>query len=705
MISDLTEYVRSLGPAGEPPDSETYEAARELLRSDLVRVMKQRGLWSAPPRYLGVPGGSCWTRDHLDDLVSECYAEVFLLRLPALNNQLLVRDNVDGVIRRSVRNFVHDLQKDNDPLGYKVYDVLRGSLMRLHETGTLQVGDPKAEKLRIRNHTVCAFVPGSPVQVSREIDLAERVRLWNDDLWPDLITAQGRARTRMNDQLDTHVAHLAAEGVAAFRFKDVVEPMKSDVRRRWSDELAALVEEMLSRGEPGGGAGFRQLRDCVLEKLAKASSDEEKDLRKLWVFLWTYAAGVNPSDVAAKAERSGSTPAILGLAQELDIPRHRVPVHLETLGRLVRACESAISRKVAVKEPERGLSRASPIFALLEGLDSMDPTDRRERLRVATGEAAALWAANRGEIEGDPRPPRPGDLFVLATSGDLLVEWAVVEQDAEAALLVPADDSAEVGSRDVAIGHGSGGIATLRCGLAAWLASAALDSGRRTGELAPVVLERMRRKRAAIRDGSLVASLREREADEDPEYRRRLAELAETQAACKMEPEKSGKLLKYPPRDQKPGSWARSPFLRAASILLALGLVATVVYQQLRLGSLEEELRGSAQLNLPFVWLTGDERVRGPEDPLVISSEARRLALVFEVTSPEAFPRYRVEIRRDDETVWASDRLTKSGSEVSFDLPLSWLTSGRYEIDIYGLGAAGTEPELLEEYEIWLRIE
>lgn len=364
MISDLTEYVRSLGPGGEPPNSTDYQAARELLRAELVRAMVRRGLWNAPPRYLGVPGANLWTRDLLDELVSDCYAELFLRRLPALKNQLLVRDDLGGVIVRCARNFLHDRQRDNDPLGYKVYEVLRDSLRRLQEAGTLRIGGTRrtgslaAGRVRIHNGTVCEFPSAASVREPAQVDLEARVRSWNDELWPDLITAQGRARSRVRERLDTFVARLGEAGLKAFLFKDLAEPMKSDVRTRWSEELVALAEEMISTNDPEGGPDFRELRDCVLEKLEGEPADRRDELRKLWLFLWSYAAGLNRSEVAAKADKGGKAPANLGLAEELDIARHRIPALKRTLRTLIRACHSAVSRKAPVKETERG-SRVS----------------------------------------------------------------------------------------------------------------------------------------------------------------------------------------------------------------------------------------------------------------------------------------------------------------------------------------------------------
>ncbi len=216
----------------------------------------------------------------------------------------------------------------------------------------------------------------------------------------------------------------------------------------------------------------------------------------------------------------------------------------------------------------------------------------------------------------------------------------------------------------------------------------------RRGRATPGQLAAARSRRSADRD----ASLREREVDEDPGYQDRLREIRDALGA--MSPRKA-KVLPFRGR----GS-GRQIYALAALLVLSLGLGGAVVYQQRRMASLEEELRGTPHLNLPVLWLTADERVRGPEDAFVLSPEARRLALVLEVASPKIFARYRVAVTRgrEREEVWTSDELVKVASEVSFDLPRPLLRTGGYEIRIYGL-TADSAPELLEEYEIWLRTE
>ncbi|MEE8525447.1 MAG: hypothetical protein V3T72_16035 [Thermoanaerobaculia bacterium] len=154
---------------------------------------------------------------------------------------------------------------------------------------------------------------------------------------------------------------------------------------------------------------------------------------------------------------------------------------------------------------------------------------RHQRLRLATGMASALWAAGREDLDGDQRPARPGDVFVAATGGDLMIEWLVVDTDAAAKRLriAPADDDGHAGSLDVELDRARhGGLACVRCALACWVGDPAFDPRRRTGRLDDATLLRVRSRLAAIENRSSGPPSRRRAIDDDPDYRRRMEQIA-----------------------------------------------------------------------------------------------------------------------------------------------------------------------------------
>lgn len=165
----------------------------------------------------------------------------------------------------------------------------------------------------------------------------------------------------------------------------------------------------------------------------------------------------------------------------------------------------------------------------------MSPPGRQERISRRTGKALARWA--RAEEESKQRgdePPRPGDIFVFAETAEYPVQWAVIERSPEPPnrlQVVAADLDPVLGSADVAVEAGARcGALTLRCRFAAWLDAAAFDPELRAGFLESEVLDRVRRKRAAIVAGDPMGSSMEQETDRESEYRDLEEELEQARA-------------------------------------------------------------------------------------------------------------------------------------------------------------------------------
>ncbi|MCP4662599.1 MAG: hypothetical protein GY856_44960, partial [bacterium] len=107
-------------------------------------------------------------------------------------------------------------------------------------------------------------------------------------------------------------------------------------------------------------------------------------------------------------------------------------------------------------------------------------------------------------------------------------------------------------------------------------------------------------------------------------------------------------------------------------------------------------------VDLPFAWLTPEEEVRGEIKTISVPSAASYFALILEVSDPQPYPAYRLEIRDDANTkVWSSE-LSKTGiSEVSVALPRRLLAAGEYRLRLYGPG----DGQLVEEYPLRMELE
>ncbi len=347
----FTDYLSSLGPQGDPPTPLAFQRVRRQLRTALVAELKRRGLWEAPPTYVGVLGAASWSstegawqRDRaLEELVADSYAFIFVERLGSLLAQLRVKPNVEGLVRLNIRHFLHERQREHDPIGFRVFEALRNGLRDAVEEGEMKIveGDP-----RIRGDTVLEFTSGPRAPTGAGSELAAIVRGWGDELLPELVTAQGRARLAVAEKLRRLLSQLRETDWRSFRVKDLLDPLKQDVRARWGALFEAEVGEAGGEGEGQGlrelvrriepsrqleeRDSFRALVNCVGGLIAelRAGGSTHRHLETLWGFLRAHAL----------AGEGDALPSQRKLAVWLGVPRDRLPALYETLARFVERC-------------------------------------------------------------------------------------------------------------------------------------------------------------------------------------------------------------------------------------------------------------------------------------------------------------------------------------------------------------------------------
>lgn len=344
----FTEFIRGLARRDEP-DSELFDELWSVLRGALVAELRRRSLWNASPGCLGIVGARGWSDDALEELLHDCYISVFLERLPGLEAQLRVKENVEGLIFRNIRDFLYTVQKRHDPVGARVFERLRATVRGELETGRLHVHEGSE---RIANDTVLGFTASAEAAPVPAEEVHSRVAAWNDDLLPDLVTARGsREKERLSARIAAHLAELAEAGIASYRFKDVVDALKKDTRRRWRtvhaqasgetaleelDDGAVGIVRMI---RPDAGLeerqGFEALLACMEEQIEKheAAAKTRTYLGRLWTFLRDQAT--EDTDETRPSQRR--------LAELLRIPRERFRELYDTLRRWLEACLAATS--------------------------------------------------------------------------------------------------------------------------------------------------------------------------------------------------------------------------------------------------------------------------------------------------------------------------------------------------------------------------
>jgi hypothetical protein len=354
---EFTRFVRNLEPHGplERQDGD-FDEVWAALRRLLVGELKRRSLWSLPPTYLGIYGCATWADpEAVEELVADCFAFTFAERFRSLKAQLRNKPNVEGLILRNVRNFLYETQRRHDPVGFRVFTVLRSAVRGAVAAGRLQViaGSPA-----VRHDTVLAFRPdASPEQAARPEELRLYTPAWNDDLLPDLITARGWDVRQVTVRLELHLHGLAAEGVRAFRFHDLIGALRQDARARWRAVWVHTPEGIPPRQEEDGFAAVARLVElpgedereslprllaCLeqsVDRVAEPPARSRDYLRRLLLFLQTYAADC-PEERGATGK---GLPSHRQISQLLAIPRERLPDLFRTLLELAAVCRRKIS--------------------------------------------------------------------------------------------------------------------------------------------------------------------------------------------------------------------------------------------------------------------------------------------------------------------------------------------------------------------------
>lgn len=372
----FSDFLRSLGSTG---DDELFQEVWDRLRHLLSVEIKKRGLWLSPPSYLGIYGWPRWESSGdgaLEELVADCYAFIFVDRQKSLRAQLSLKPDIEGLVLLNVRHFLLERQREHDPLGSRVFEIVRAAARSAVAGGDLYVlsGDP-----RVRNETVLGQA-GPAEEPAPVAHLRERVERWNDELLPDLLTAEGRRYPPVVARLRGLLCELA-EQVHAFRFRDLVDPLKHDTRRRWAhlladgDGLAPPLHASPSdpaptiragRTEPAAATLFesRQSLLHLVESVSEAIQGTRADprtrqyLTDLWSFLQAQA-GVREEAMQLLAREGNDEEGDLShreLSRRLGIPRERFPDLFATLRQLVRQTREPAKGR----EPRRAEERIRP---------------------------------------------------------------------------------------------------------------------------------------------------------------------------------------------------------------------------------------------------------------------------------------------------------------------------------------------------------
>ncbi len=712
MSHVFRNFIESLEPTGEPSDDVLDELWTELRRL-LRRALQRRGLWDRSPSYLGVIGHSAWTtpetasrrgfpraeQDALDELVADFYVEMFVKRLASLRRYYERGDNLEKVIRLGAGQLLQGRQRENDRLGYRLFQWLRTAIAQAVERRELHV---LAGSDAIRNDTVLGFDPKASAEPSTEDELAIVVRAWNDELLHDWIVARGPAVTALVDRLEDRLPELRQAGIDVFGFKPLVDAFKRDVR----DRLAIFVDvdELAPSEDPLRPSEERQrieeLSECVEAGLRRGGQQRTRDkLLRVWRFLIAFAL------TAADPERARSASAALRAAlQRQDLPSYR------QLSRLLDIRHDRISALLARIREEAGrcletLGRSRPVPYGTPG-DAANPDtlgasagargsevsldesrDLRQELKRLTAEAF-----RRGTpVTRTGTDPEPGVLYHLEACPEPGVEWLLVEVEPANGdgLVIPADSLPLLGSSDIAaVGESAAGPLSLRLDFGVWLGSDVLSRDRRTAALGAQDLDRVQTWRRELATGG-EAARKTSEIDVDSDYLgwRRSLEAARNAVARVYGGRVHGVQVAARTADReatptpKRGKTLYRPLAAAASVVVALGAGAWIWDLQEDRDRLARRLEIERQPESAIPWLLAPLGTRrGSPEKLIVPPGARSIGLLIDAAN-----RDRLEIRdaAGDEVWSATVERIDSPDETLVRIPAELMPPGDYDVKVW----------------------
>lgn len=345
-------------------------------------------------------------------------------------------------------------------------------------------------------------------------------------------------------------------------------------------------------------------------------------------------------------------------------------------------------------------------------------TERVDRLIEAGRRAAERADRERRQASAAGPAPRPGDLYALPATAEHDVEWLVVAAaDGGRWLLLPADLDGTGGTADVEVpADEPGGPLTVYGRFPVTVPPALLPDDLRTGRLSE---ERRAEAERRWRDLAAGAEPPEHEGDFDPDYRRRLVQLAAAQralsaaaaAAERGDPgggpgggapapgdgptvgREEGAGAPQPVPFVRPATRRRlpPPWLTALAAVLALAVVALAGWN-LSLLRQVERLSGPRQV-VPGAEVRVDEIERGSEVSLP-AAEWVLLSVAWN-REPDPAERFRLRVLAPNGEELAALAVRPRGNEADVELPGGLLRpGGRIVLD--RLGDDGGAEQLLE---------
>ena len=234
--NDFTIIIKKLNQDSCFLPESVFHSLLKTMAKALRERMSQRGLWKSKTNYLGYLSAGNWDQEAnlFEEIVFDCYVFAIAKRIRSLRNAMQRFDNIDGLVYRNINNFLTELQRTHDPIGYAVAQNLICALQDAIELGVIIPDGLK--KGKICNQTSFSFESS---QMTDDPQLISKV-LRNNQTWLKLRLKLAKRNKRVQQQLCKLICAFKDAGIKYFRFKTLVNIMKNDVRASY---LSVKIDE------------------------------------------------------------------------------------------------------------------------------------------------------------------------------------------------------------------------------------------------------------------------------------------------------------------------------------------------------------------------------------------------------------------------------------------------------------------------------
>jgi hypothetical protein len=226
----FTTLIEQLETNCWKPD-DVFKALLDAVAKALRAEMNRRGLWNTPPLWLGVDyeNWEHWNnQEAFDALCVDCYIFSITDQFNNLRAALKISKNIDSLIFLNIHHFISHLQRTYDSLGYAVAIHARNAIQCAIDKGIF-VPSELNNKGKVGNKTLLTVSTSDfSITLSETNQILEVLR--NHPIWKEIQLKLAGKSQKVQEFLCEIVCQLTESNILCFRFKNLVDAMKEDVR-------------------------------------------------------------------------------------------------------------------------------------------------------------------------------------------------------------------------------------------------------------------------------------------------------------------------------------------------------------------------------------------------------------------------------------------------------------------------------------------